>query len=145
MRILCIDVGDKNIGIAVSDEGNLIARGLGTIKLKEDFVERLKEIIKKYNVGKIVYGLPLKMDGSFSVQTEKTMAFISKLKQEIKDVEFIPFDERLTTSIAEKFLISADLSRKKRKRYIDKLSAQIILQNYLDSLNVKINEEELDW
>ncbi|MFN4227125.1 MAG: Holliday junction resolvase RuvX [Candidatus Ratteibacteria bacterium] len=145
MRILCIDVGDKNIGVAVSDEENLIARGLGTIKLKEDFIERLREIIKKYNVGKIVYGLPLKMDGSFSVQTEKTMAFISKLKQEIKDVEFIPFDERLTTSIAEKFLISADLSRKKRKKYIDKLSAQIILQNYLDSLNVKINEEEFDW
>ncbi|MCM8766578.1 MAG: Holliday junction resolvase RuvX [Candidatus Omnitrophica bacterium] len=145
MRILCIDIGDKNIGVAISDEENLIARGLGTIKLKEDFIDKIKEIIKNYNVGKIVYGLPLKMDGSFSIQTEKTMAFISKLKQEIKDVEFVPFDERFTTTIAERFLISADLSRKKRKKYIDKLSAQIILQNYLDSLNMKINRENVEW
>ncbi len=145
MRILCIDIGDKNIGVAISDEENLIARGLGTIKLKEDFIDKIKEIIKNYNVGKIVYGLPLKMDGSFSIQTEKTMAFISKLKQEIKDVEFVPFDERFTTTIAERFLISADLSRKKRKKYIDKLSAQIILQNYLDSLNIKINRENVEW
>ncbi|MCM8809392.1 MAG: Holliday junction resolvase RuvX [Candidatus Omnitrophica bacterium] len=144
MRILCIDIGDKNIGVAISDEENLIARGLGTIKLKEDFIDKIKEIIKNYNVGKIVYGLPLKMDGSFSIQTEKTMAFISKLKQEIKDVEFVPFDERFTTTIAERFLISADLSRKKRKKYIDKLSAQIILQNYLDSLNIKINRENVE-
>ncbi|MCM8785425.1 MAG: Holliday junction resolvase RuvX [Candidatus Omnitrophica bacterium] len=145
MRILCIDIGDKNIGVAISDEENLIARGLGTIKLKEDFIDKIKEIIKKYNVGKIVYGLPLKMDGSFCVQTEKTMAFVSKLKQEIKNIEFIPFDERFTTKIAERFLISVDFSRKKRKKYIDKLSAQIILQNYLDSLNIKTSQEDIEW
>ncbi|HOK56831.1 MAG TPA: Holliday junction resolvase RuvX [bacterium] len=144
MRILCIDVGDKNIGIAISDEENILAKGLGSLKMNDDIVARIKEIIKKYNIGRIVYGLPLKMDGSFSVQTEKTLAFISRLKEAIKDIEFISFDERLTTSLAEKFLLEADLSRKKRKKYIDKLSAQIILQNYLDSINVK-NDEEIWW
>ncbi|MCM8818280.1 MAG: Holliday junction resolvase RuvX [Candidatus Omnitrophica bacterium] len=145
MRILCIDIGDKNIGIAISDEENLIAKGLGNIKMNDDVIIKIKELIEKYNVNKIVYGFPLKMDGSFSAQTEKVMSFISKLKSEIKNVEFIPWDERLTTSMAERFLISADLSRKKRKKYRDKLSAQIILQNYLDSLNSKINQEEIEW
>ncbi|MCX7917958.1 MAG: Holliday junction resolvase RuvX [bacterium] len=145
MRILCIDIGDKNIGIAISDEENLFAKGLGNIQMNENVVDKIKEIIKKYNITKIVYGLPLKMDGSFSSQTEKTLSFIAKLKEEIKDMEFIPFDERLTTSLAERFLLTADLSRKKRKKYRDKLSAQIILQNYLDSINMKINTEEIEW
>lgn len=144
MKILCIDFGEKYIGIAISDEENLIAKGLGTLKKDENIIEKIKELIEKYNIGKIVYGLPLKMDGSFSIQTEKTLAFVSKLKEEIKNVEFIPWDERFTTSMAEKFLISADLSRKKRKKLIDKLSAQIILQNYLDYLNKK-EEEEIYW
>lgn len=146
MRILCIDFGDKNIGVAVSDEEGIIAKGLGTIKMGENVVNKIKEIVEKYNVNKIVYGLPLRMDGSFSSQTEKTLAFISKLKEEIKNLEFIPWDERLTTSLAERFLLSADLSRKKRKKIIDKLSAQIILQNYLD-LNRNRNKEDegLEW
>jgi len=88
MRILCIDIGDKNIGVAISDEENLIAKGLGTLKVDENIFEKIKEIVKKYNVSKIVYGLPLKMDGSFSIQTEKTISFITKLKNEIKDIEF---------------------------------------------------------
>ncbi|MCM8772097.1 MAG: Holliday junction resolvase RuvX [Candidatus Omnitrophica bacterium] len=145
MRILCIDIGDKNIGVAISDEEGIIARGLGNLKMDENVFEKIKEIVEKYNVNKIVYGLPLRMDGSFSAQTEKTISFVTKLKEKFKDIEFIPFDERLSTSLAEKFLLSADLSRKKRKKYIDKLSAQIILQNYLDSLNIKINEEEIEW
>ncbi|MGC8976633.1 MAG: Holliday junction resolvase RuvX [Candidatus Ratteibacteria bacterium] len=146
MRILCIDVGDKNIGIALSDEENLIARGLGTIKMDDNVLEKIKELIEKYNVGKIVYGLPLRMDGSFSIQTEKTLAFITKLKESIKEVEFVGWDERLTSSLAERFLLSADLSRKKRKKLIDKLSAQIILQNYLDANRSKDNtDEELEW
>ncbi|MCM8803766.1 MAG: Holliday junction resolvase RuvX [Candidatus Omnitrophica bacterium] len=146
MRILCIDFGDKNIGIAISDEENLIAKGLGTIKMEENIVSKIKELIERYNVNKIVYGLPLKMDGSFSNQTEKTLAFISKLKEEIKNVEFIPWDERLTSTLAERFLLSADLSRRKRKKLIDKLSAQIILQNYLDLNRIKKSKnEELEW
>lgn len=145
MRILCIDIGDKNIGVAVSDEENFFARGLGTIKMDKGVFTKIKEIVERYKITRIVYGLPLKMDGSYSTQTEKTISFISKLQEQVKDVEYIPFDERLTTTLAEKFLLEADLSRKKRKKLIDKLSAQIILQNYLDSLNIKKNEEDVEW
>jgi putative Holliday junction resolvase len=144
MRILCIDVGDKNVGIAISDEKKLIAKGLGTLRVDENIFEKIKEIVKKYEVEKVVYGLPLKMDGSFSIQTEKTISFITNLKKELKDIEFIAWDERLTTSLAERFLLQADISRKKRKKLIDKLSAQIILQNFLDSQKIEI-DEELEW
>lgn len=79
------------------------------------------------------------MDGSISNQTEKTMAFIEKLKNDIT-IPFIPFDERMSSHQAETIMIEADLSRRKRKKFIDKLSAQIILQNYLDS----IKEDEME-
>lgn len=142
MRILCIDVGEKRIGLAISDEEKILAKGLGSIEVKENIVEEIKKIVEKYNVEEIVYGLPLKMDGSFSIQTEKTMAFISKLKEEIKNVKFTPWDERLSSKQAERFLLLGDLSRKKRKKLIDKLSAQIILQNYLDSLNSQKHQDD---
>ncbi|MCD6407911.1 Holliday junction resolvase RuvX [bacterium] len=141
MRILCIDVGEKRIGVAISDEEKIIARGLGTIERGKGEVKKIKEIIEKYNVEKIVFGLPLRLDGSISSQTEKTIAFISKLKEEIS-LPFIPWDERLSSRQAETILLEADLSRKKRKKLIDKLSAQIILQNYLDSMRSNISEED---
>lgn len=131
-RILCLDVGERRIGVAVSDEGQMLARGLGKIERNGSEVLKIQEFIQKYGVEAIVYGLPLRMDGSMSGQTEKTMAFISQIKSEIS-VPFIPFDERLSSQQAERILLQADISRQKRKRYIDKLSAQIILQNYLDS------------
>ncbi|HDD65037.1 MAG TPA: Holliday junction resolvase RuvX [Firmicutes bacterium] len=141
MRILCIDVGEKRIGVAISDEEKIIARGLGTIERGKEEIKKIKEIIEKYNVEKIVFGLPLRLDGSISSQTEKTIAFISKLKEEIS-LPFIPWDERLSSRQAETILLEADLSRKKRKKLIDKLSAQIILQNYLDSMRRNISEED---
>ncbi|MCM8762061.1 MAG: Holliday junction resolvase RuvX [Candidatus Omnitrophica bacterium] len=133
MRILCLDVGGKRVGVAVSDETKTLARGLGQINRGDKEIAKIKEIIERYEVETIVYGLPLRMDGSISSQTEKTIAFIEELKKEIT-VPFIPFDERLSSQQAETILLQADLSRRKRKKYIDKLSAQIILQNYLDSL-----------
>ncbi|MCM8829603.1 MAG: Holliday junction resolvase RuvX [Candidatus Omnitrophica bacterium] len=133
MRILCLDVGERWVGVAISDETKTLARGLGRINRGDKEIEKIKEIIEKYEVETIVYGLPLRMDGSISSQTEKTIAFIEKLKKEIT-IPFIPFDERLSSQQAETIMLQADLSRRKRKKYIDKLSAQIILQNYLDSL-----------
>ncbi|MCM8760114.1 MAG: Holliday junction resolvase RuvX [Candidatus Omnitrophica bacterium] len=133
MRVLCLDVGEKRFGVAVSDETKTLARGLGQINRGQNEIEKVKELIKKYEVESIVYGLPLRMDGSMSSQTEKTISFIEKLKKEIS-LPFIPFDERLSSQQAETIMLEADLSRRKRKKYIDKLSAQIILQNYLDSL-----------
>ena len=140
MRILCLDVGERWIGMAVSDETKMLARGLGRVERDGSEIKEIKETIAKYEVESIVYGLPLRMDGSISSQTEKTMAFISKLQEEIK-IPFMPFDERLSSKQAETILLQADLSRRKRKKNIDKLSAQIILQNYLDSQREEEGEE----
>ncbi|HPP30246.1 MAG TPA: Holliday junction resolvase RuvX [bacterium] len=140
MRVLCLDIGEKWVGVAISDETKSLARGLGRINRGDKEVEKIKKLIAEYEVESIIYGLPLRMDGSISSQTEKTMAFISKLQKEIS-IPFIPFDERLSSQQAETIMLQADLSRRKRKKYIDKLSAQIILQNYLDSLKEDTLEE----
>ncbi len=131
-RILCLDVGERRIGIAVSDEGQMLARGLGKIERNGSEIKKIQEFISEYKVESVVYGLPLRMDGSMGAQAEKTMAFIEKIQSGIS-LPFIPFDERLSSKQAETILLQADISRWKRKKHIDKLSAQIILQNYLDS------------
>ncbi|MCM8764797.1 MAG: Holliday junction resolvase RuvX [Candidatus Omnitrophica bacterium] len=135
-RVLGLDLGEKRIGVAVSDEFRTVARGLGTIDVNGKEHEKIKEIVNRYNVNKIVYGLPLKSDGSLSSRSEKMLSIVTRLKSIIK-AEFIPWDERMTTTEAENILLMADLSRKKRKKLRDKLAAQIILQSYLDSLYLK--------
>ncbi len=140
MRILCLDIGDKRIGLAVSDEDRIIATGLKFIPNDSRSAEEIKKVASYYNTRIILYGLPLRFNGSMSSQTEKTMAFISQLGKSMEEMEFIPWDERLSSRQAETILIEADLSRKKRKKIIDKLSAQIILQSYLDSQREEIEE-----
>ena len=133
MRILGLDLGEKKIGVAISDEYNTVARGIGTIECNKKEVEKIRDIVKKYDIGKIVYGVPLRNDGSISARAEKMLSIITKIKK-IIPVEFIPWDERMTSVEAENILIMADISRKKRKKIRDKLAAQIILQSYLDSI-----------
>jgi len=135
-KVLGLDLGEKRIGVAISDDFRTIARGLGTIDVDGTEHEKLKGLVNQYNVGKIIYGIPLKNDGSLSSRAEKMLSIITRLKSIIK-VEFIPWDERMTTVEAENILLMADLSRKKRKKLRDKLAAQIILQSYLDSLYLK--------
>lgn len=130
MRIMGLDVGEKRIGVAVSDSLGYTAQGISTIK-RED-IEELKKIVSDYNIGEIVVGLPKNMDGSIGDQGKKVLDFVEKLKQEI-DLPMITWDERLTTKEAEGVLLKADLSRAKRKKVIDKLAAVLILQSYLDS------------
>lgn len=133
MRILCLDIGERRIGLAVSDETATLARGLGSIECSRcDPLEEIRRVAAEYEVSRIVYGLPLRMDGALSPQTEKTLAFVDALKK-VVSVPLVPWDERLSSKEAERILISADMSRHKRKRLVDKLAAQIILQNYLDS------------
>ncbi|MCK9265952.1 Holliday junction resolvase RuvX [bacterium] len=132
MRILGLDIGDKRIGVAVSDEDKTLARGIENIVRDGSEVKKISHLIEKYKIESIVYGLPLRMDGSMSGQTEKSLALISLLQKTIS-IPFIPFDERLSSKQADSILLEANLSRKKRKKVIDKLAAQIILQNYLDS------------
>lgn len=138
-RILGIDFGKKRIGLAISDELGITAQGIGVYETKSERKNFafLKDLIEKYRINRIVVGLPLDKEGKIE-KDYWVVNFIKKLKKEIK-IPVDTRDERFTTREAERLLLQADLSRKKRKRVIDKLSAQIILQGYLDYLNQKLN------
>ncbi|OON99960.1 MAG: Holliday junction DNA helicase RuvA [Epulopiscium sp. Nele67-Bin004] len=137
MRILGLDFGSNTTGIAVSDPSGLIAQGLEIVKRSDEFnikptLNRINEICEQYKVEKIVLGLPKNMNNTHSQSTEATLVFKTKLENKIKlPVEL--WDERLSTVSAENMLISADVSRAKRKKVIDKVAAVFILQNYLDA------------
>ena len=132
-RIMGLDIGNNTIGVAVSDLMGMTAQGITTIKResKKKDIEAIKDIIKEQNVNLIVSGLPKNMNGTVGPQAEKVMKFCELIKEETK-LEVEVWDERLTTVSAEKMLISGDVSRKNRKKVIDKLAAVLILQNYLD-------------
>jgi putative Holliday junction resolvase len=132
MRIMGLDVGDKYIGVAVSDALGITAQGIKTIN-RGNCVDALKRIIKEYEVGSIVVGVPKMLDGTVGIQGKKVLKFVEELKTAIS-LPIILWDERLSTVTAEKVLIEANLRRKKRKGLRDKVSATVILQNYLDSL-----------
>ncbi|MGG7164405.1 Holliday junction resolvase RuvX [Clostridium ihumii] len=135
MRILGLDVGDRTIGVAISDPLGFTAQGITTIrrkKLEEDINELLK-ICDEYKVEKIVSGLPKNMNGTVGEQGEKVKMFCEELKKHI-DKDIIFWDERLTTVAAHKAMLEADMSRKKRKQIVDKIAATYILQGYLDSI-----------
>lgn len=135
-RIMGLDYGSKTIGVAVSDLLGMTAQGVETININEqikDFkIKRIKELVNEYNIGKIVVGLPKNMDNSIGFRGEATLYFVDVLKKKIKTVEVILQDERLTTIGAERVLLEANVSRKKRKDVIDKMAAVLILQTYLD-------------
>ena len=125
-----MDVGEKRIGVAVSDPLGYTAQGISTIR-RED-IEELQRLIKDYEIGRIIVGLPRNMNGSIGEQGKKVLDFVGRLKKKI-DLPIITWDEKLTTKESERILLKADLSRTKRKKVIDKLAAALILQNYLDS------------
>lgn len=144
MRILGIDLGEKRIGISISDELEITAQGLPTIpSLNEDEnLKNIKNIVDKYDVKRIVLGLPKNMNGTLGKQAKKAISFAEKLK-EICQLPVELEDERLSTLKAEKLLIYADQRRKKRKKIVDKMSAVIILQSFLDRrmMNKEIENE----
>lgn len=132
-RIMGLDIGDKTIGVAVSDLMGLTAQGVTTIKRvgKKKDIEEIKKIIKEKQVNKIVSGLPKNMNGTIGPQGEKVQKFCELLKQETNlPIEF--WDERLSTVAAERSLIEGNVRRENRKKVIDMLAAVIILQGYLD-------------
>ncbi|MFH1238496.1 MAG: Holliday junction resolvase RuvX [bacterium] len=133
MRIMALDVGEKTIGVAVSDPLGYTAQGIVTIarrNLKDD-ITQLKVLIDKYEVSEIIVGFPKNMDGSIGKKAEEVERFIEAIGQDIK-LPVKKWDERLTTVAGHKILLEGDMSRKKRKKVIDKLAACLILQNYLN-------------
>lgn len=133
-RVMALDYGDVRIGIALSDVTRFLASGYENYTRKglEEDCRHIVDIVVQNNVKIIVLGLPLNMDGSEGDRVEKTREFADVLGT-FTDAKIEYLDERLTSVSAEKILISADVSRKKRKQVLDKLSATIILQDYLDS------------
>ena len=134
--ILCLDLGKKRIGLAISDINQKIASPYDVIKEKKfsEILIILKNLIKKFDIGSIIIGDPLNMDGSLGPKSQSSRSFISNISRDI-DIPILLWDERLSTIAAEKSLIEADISRKKRGEVIDKIAANIILQSFLDFLN----------
>ncbi|HEM5491476.1 TPA: Holliday junction resolvase RuvX [Streptococcus suis] len=136
MRIMGLDVGSKTVGVAISDPLGFTAQGLEIIPIDEEKgefgLERLTELVEQYKVDKFVVGLPKNMNNTSGPRVEASQAYGNLLIEQFKlPVDYQ--DERLTTVAAERMLIEqADISREKRKKVIDKLAAQLILQNYLD-------------
>ncbi|NQT95925.1 MAG: Holliday junction resolvase RuvX [Candidatus Omnitrophica bacterium] len=133
-RVIGIDFGERRIGIAVSDETETISSVVSGIEVGsiKDCIDNVKAAAEEYKAKEIVVGLPINMDGSKGPSAEKAINFCEKLKQELS-IPVLTYDERLTTKQGESILLSADMSRAKRKKKIDKLAAQIMLQGYLDS------------
>ena len=134
MRILCLDYGEKRIGAAICDELGMTAQGLPTIirKNKKHDLDILGNMIKSYNVEKIVIGYPVRLDGSEGIQCEKVNRF-SVLLDKTFSLPVIKWPETLSTKEAEEILINSGVRWQKRKKMVDKLAACLILQNYLDS------------
>ena len=137
MRVMGLDVGSKTVGVAISDPLGFTAQGVEIIKIDEaeEFgFDRLGELVKEYKVEKFVVGLPKNMNNTEGPRVEASKAYGDKIK-EIFGIPVDYQDERLTTVQAERMLVEqADVSRGKRKKVIDKLAAQLILQNYLDRM-----------
>ncbi len=134
MRIMGLDVGSHTIGVALSDELGLTAQGLETIRRKsmDQDLRELARTVTKYEVSKIVVGLPKNMDGTLGPQAEKVLEF-KKILEENLGLPVETWDERLSTVGATRILLEADVSRKKRKKSVDKIAAVLILQGYLDA------------
>lgn len=133
MKYLGLDLGKKSLGIAISDKTGIIATFYKNIRYEDEnkLLEEILQIIEKESIDKIVLGYPKNMNGSEGFRAEETKEFMKKLQNKT-DKEIILQDERLSTRMAESVLIGADVSRKKRKKVIDGLSAVVILKAYLD-------------
>lgn len=136
MRALALDIGDKTIGVAASDLLGLTAQGVETIHRTstKDDLKRLGELVTQFEATTFVIGLPKNMDGTEGNRCELVRKFAAKLNDAFPNVTQIFWDERLSTVAAAKNLIAADVSRRKRKKVIDKMAAVYILQGWLDSI-----------
>lgn len=138
MRYIGLDLGTRTLGISISDTTHTIASSLKTIRFSDSdydsLIEPLKELISEYNISKIVLGLPKNMNNTMGDRCLTTIKFKEKLEN-IFDLEVILQDERLSTVEATNYMLMADVSRKKRKKKVDSLAANIILQTYLDKEN----------
>ena len=134
-RLLCLDVGEKTIGLALSDGMRSIASPLETIDRKKftKDMEHLRGVIQKHAIGGLVIGYPVNMDGSHGPRTQSVRTFVSTMSKHIT-LPMLLWDERMTTMAVERVMLEADLSRARRAQLVDKLAASYMLQGFLDSV-----------
>ena len=137
MRYIGLDLGTKTLGVSISDETKTIASSLKTLRFSEnntdEILDELINIVKEFNVEKIVLGLPKNMNNTVGERALMAMDFGKKIS-EILDIPVVMQDERLSTVSAHNYLIEANMSRKKRKKKVDGVAAVLILQSYLDRI-----------
>lgn len=138
MRVMGLDYGSKTVGVAISDPLGITAQGIETIERKEEnklrkTLARIEELVKEYEVEKIVLGFPKNMNNTIGERAEKSLELRAMLERRI-GIPVTMWDERLTTVEAERTLIESNVRRENRKKYVDKIAAVLILQGYLDSL-----------
>ena len=135
MRYLGLDLGTRTLGTAISDTTLTIATTNETIRFNDSdydtLIPKIKELIEEYKISKIILGFPKNMNNSIGERGQVTLEFKEKIEKSL-NIEVIMQDERLTTVEATNYMIEADISRKKRKKKVDSLAANIILQTYLD-------------
>lgn len=139
-RIIGIDYGDARVGIAITDGLNITVQGLETIERKQSdkvVLRRLDEIFNKYDVDTIVIGIPYYMDGTKSPRVELTEQFIHKLRCKYPDKKIETVDERLTTVAAYKTMNLLEVNKKRKKRIVDTISAEYILETYVNKKNIR--------
>jgi putative Holliday junction resolvase len=141
--ILALDIGNVNIGIAISDSERIFAIPLTIVKRDGSEVEQIKTIILSKDVGDVVVGVPKSLDGSIGPQAALVLNFLEELKQELPQVNFIQWDERYTSVIAHKMLKFQGIKSKKERQVKDKFEALFILESYLEYLRRQKREEEL--
>ena len=144
MRILGIDYGEARVGVAITDPLNITAQGLETIQRNNSdkvVLRRLDEILEEYEIGTIVVGLPLNMNGTISERAEITKKFMHKLKCKYNKIKIEEIDERLTTVAAHKTMNFLDVNKHKKRNIVDTISAVYILETYLNKLK---NNSKLD-
>lgn len=133
-RVLALDIGTVRIGAAISDPSRIIAQGLGVWQI-DKWREEFDSCIKKFDPAVIVLGLPVRTDGKKSDAAERVINILDSLKAEYPGKIFTTWDERFTTVIAQKMLIEADISRKQRRKTVDKIAAVLILESWLEANN----------
>ncbi|MGQ0809778.1 MAG: Holliday junction resolvase RuvX [Nitrospiraceae bacterium] len=144
-RILALDYGTKRIGVALSDEMGWIAQPLETYErrnLAAD-IAHIGKLVTMHEVGAIVVGLPLRLNGEAGPAAQAVQQFIGELER-VLTVPITTWDERMTTKSAEQLLIAADVSRKKRKGTVDRVAAALLLQSYLESQSLPAQADEPD-
>jgi putative holliday junction resolvase len=136
MRVMGLDVGSKTVGVAISDALGWTAQGIETVRINEEEgefrIDRIKALAEEYEVDTIIVGMPKNMNNTIGPRGEASKAYGDLIHRELS-IPVKYWDERLSTMAAERVLLEADVSRKKRKKVIDKMAAVMILQGYLDS------------